>query len=114
MAQRTVHYPIGQSTALHLHALATANGITIETLLARLAGCLANAAGRRPGSWEAASVAGFIDAYGMREPVDLRSVTVFVHGGVAVGFIRFQRLGKRKSSRSWDRIIQSVLKTVNV
>jgi hypothetical protein len=115
MGQRVVQLQLGQSTALHLYALAEANGITIETLLSRMAGCLANAAGRRPGSWEAAAVSGFIDGHGFRSAVDLRSVTVFVQGGAVVaGFVRFQKLGKRKSSRFWDRLISSVLKTVEV
>lgn len=81
----TLQIPIGQSTLLHLQELAKANEVTVEAMLSKMADCLADAAGRRPGSWEAAAVDGFItgNGYKLGDWVDTSRMDRLVKSAVA-------------------------------
>lgn len=84
-----ISVPVSRSTKLHLMALAASNGVEVEDMLAKVAEGLADASGRRMGSWEAAPGGMFIAAHGLRPAASLDAVVVYLDGGLVNGFVRF-------------------------
>lgn len=88
-SQGHVLVPTTRSTQRYLIALAAANGLSVDELLAKYVASLADAAGRRPGTWEATPGVDFISNEGLSLPGDLDCVCVNHRGGFTHGFVRF-------------------------
>lgn len=69
MKGRKLTIQLDESTARWLIALAHANQTTGEAMLAQAASCMADYAGRRPGSCEADVGAGLLRSSGWEKPI---------------------------------------------